>query len=330
MAVDTRQKRFSMMNSSWVPMLALFDPDGSVDAIDRAHLQNLYGGIDFAGIAVSFSGTVANQTFVVGVPVSLDLSSFFSGSETPFTYAIQAGTLPAGLSLNASTGELSGTPTTEESQSGIIVRATDAQSDTADSNAFQISINSDTVAITFSGPISDRVAYIGQSFSLNVAAYFSGSETPFTFALNSGTLPTGLSLNASTGVISGTATMEEVHSGIVIRGTDTMTDIADTNTFTITSTAQPATGNVVDAKFNALRSKGYTGAMPEMTLEWLRANGASGAASLPDAWRAMLTSKGFNTGNRTDDWFALLGSLGYTGAINDREYAFWMAGGNFS
>lgn len=330
MALDTRQKRFSMMNSSWVPMLAIFHPDGAVGAVDRSHLLNLYGGIDFAGIAISFSGTVTNQTFVIGMPVSVDLSSFFSGSETPFNYSINAGTLPDGLVLDPGTGELYGTPTTEEIQEGIIVRATDFQDDTADSNSFKITINPDSVAINFSGPVNDRIAFIGQEFTLNIASYFDGSETPFAFTLQSGTLATGLTLNAGTGVISGIATMEEVHSGIVIRGVDAMTDFADTNAFTITSTSTPPTGNIVDAKFNALRSKGYSGAVPEMTLQWLRANGAAGAESLPDAWRDMLTSKGFSTGNRTDDWFALLGSLGYTGAISDREYAFWIAGGNFA
>ena len=56
MAVDTRQKRFSMMNFSWVPSLVLFEADGSVDADDRAHLLNLYSGIALAG-AVDVSGT---------------------------------------------------------------------------------------------------------------------------------------------------------------------------------------------------------------------------------------------------------------------------------
>lgn len=44
--------------------------------------------------------------------------------------------------------------------------------------------------------------------------------------------------------------------------------------------------------------------------------------TLPDAWRAMLASKGF-TGHRSDAWFAYLGSLGHTGALPDRELQFW-------
>lgn len=47
MAVDTATKRFAMMNSGWVPTIPGIVPSGSVDAIDRAHLLNLYGGNAF-------------------------------------------------------------------------------------------------------------------------------------------------------------------------------------------------------------------------------------------------------------------------------------------
>lgn len=91
--------------------------------------------------AVSFSGTVANQTGAVGESFALDLSAYFVGTKTPFSYALQSGTLPAGLSLNASTGAITGTPTTEGVSSGVVVRATDQDSATADTNAFTITIN---------------------------------------------------------------------------------------------------------------------------------------------------------------------------------------------
>ncbi len=45
MAVDTAQKRFSMLNFGWVPGVMLFEADGSVDADDRSHLLHLYSGI---------------------------------------------------------------------------------------------------------------------------------------------------------------------------------------------------------------------------------------------------------------------------------------------
>lgn len=90
---------------------------------------------------VSFAGTVSNQTGAEGVAFSLSLASHFSGTETPFAYSVQSGTLPAGLSLSSSTGAITGTPTTAGTSSGIVVRATDSASNTADTNAFSITID---------------------------------------------------------------------------------------------------------------------------------------------------------------------------------------------
>jgi hypothetical protein len=86
---------------------------------------------------------------------------------------------------------------------------------------------------------------------------------------------------------------------------------------------------VSDAKFAALRAQLHTGAMPDMTIQWLQAAGATSSAT-PDAWEEMLAIKLVTpppTGQRNDDWFAYLGVLGYTGQLNDRELDFWVSGG---
>lgn len=91
--------------------------------------------------AVAFYGSVPDQTHTQNVAgFSLDVSGFFSGTDTPFTYTVQAGTLPTGLTLGSGTGIISGTPTVVENQTGIVIRATDVSTDTADSNAFAINI----------------------------------------------------------------------------------------------------------------------------------------------------------------------------------------------
>jgi hypothetical protein len=95
---------------------------------------------DASAVPISFSGTIPTLNGTEGSAFSEDLSSYFSGTETPFAYTVQSGTLPAGLTLNSGTGVISGTPTTAGTSSGIVVRGTDATPDTADSNSFSIVI----------------------------------------------------------------------------------------------------------------------------------------------------------------------------------------------
>ena len=47
MAVDTREKRFSMMNYDGIHSTSLFEADGTVDQDDRQHLLDMYSGILF-------------------------------------------------------------------------------------------------------------------------------------------------------------------------------------------------------------------------------------------------------------------------------------------
>jgi hypothetical protein len=88
---------------------------------------------------------------------------------------------------------------------------------------------------------------------------------------------------------------------------------------------------LVDLKFAALRSQGFTGSMSDMTLQWLQAGGATSGA-IRDAWAEFLALQlgGSETGSFVDDWFAYLGSLGYVGSLRDREYQFWFDGGSAS
>lgn len=55
MAVDTREKRFSMLNfGDGTNIHALFEADGSVDLDDRQHLLDCYSGIAFASAGGGF------------------------------------------------------------------------------------------------------------------------------------------------------------------------------------------------------------------------------------------------------------------------------------
>lgn len=124
-----------------------------------------------------------------------------SGGTPPVTWAVTLGTLPAGLALNASTGAITGTPTTPAS-STFTITATDSTTPTAmtASKQFTVVINA-ALAITTSSLANGTV---GTSYSTTVVA--TGGTTPYSWSISSGALPGGLSLNSSTGTISGTPT----------------------------------------------------------------------------------------------------------------------------
>lgn len=75
---------------------------------------------------------------------------------------------------------------------------------------------------------TQNVAYLG----FQVAA--TGGVPGYTFSVSSGALPTGISLNADTGVVSGTPTVTGTFSNIVIRVTDNSGTTADLAPFTLT------------------------------------------------------------------------------------------------
>lgn len=127
--------------------------------------------------------------------VGTAFSYFISATNTPTGYALATGTLPAGLSLNTTTGEISGTPTAAGSTS-VTVTATNGGGTSAPATInFNIALPPVPVVTG-----SSQSGTVGVAFSYTVVA----TNSPTSYAVSSGTLPAGLTLNASTGVISGT------------------------------------------------------------------------------------------------------------------------------
>jgi hypothetical protein len=124
-----------------------------------------------------------------------------SGGTTPYAWSVASGTLPAGLTLAPSTGVISGTPTTAAS-STFTVKVTDGGSP-AQTKSASTSI---TVAATTLSITSSSLAAGTSSTAYSQTLSASGGTTPYTWAVTSGTLPAGLTLASSTGVISGTPT----------------------------------------------------------------------------------------------------------------------------
>ncbi len=164
------------------------------DSASRTDTQALSITIDAATLNITTTSLASGQ---VSVNYSQGLGA--TGGSTPYTWSLASGSLPTGLSLNASTGAITGTPTTAGTYN-FTVRVTDSASRT-DTQALSITINASTLSITTSSLPNGRT---GTAYSQTLAA--TGGTTPYTWSLASGTLPAGMTLAASTGVISGTPT----------------------------------------------------------------------------------------------------------------------------
>jgi len=145
-------------------------------------------------VVVSPSGTTLSATTVSAFSQAFSAS----GGTGPYTYS-QTGTLPTGLSFNAGTATLSGTPT-QAGTFAITVSGTDSSTGTAvtGSRNYTLTVAAPTITVSIAASTLQR----GVAASLQATA--SGGSPAYTFAVSSGALPTGLNLAAATGAITGT------------------------------------------------------------------------------------------------------------------------------
>ena len=128
----------------------------------------------------------------------------------PTAYTLLIGAVPAGLTLDAGTGRISGTPT-QTASATLTIRGTRAGvtaegTITVTVNTALATINS---ASTFSATKGTSLAAGPGNYQITTAPSASVA-TPTSFGIVSGSLAPGLNLNASTGVISGTPNTEGV------------------------------------------------------------------------------------------------------------------------
>lgn len=134
-----------------------------------------------------------------GTAYSQSLS--ISAAVAPITYSIGTGALPPGYTLNSSTGTISG------SYSGIgnynfTVSAMDANG-CPGTQAYTLVIDCRSMTIV---PNVDTLPAGHTSVVYSTTIGVSGGVAPFTYAVTSGSLPPGLTLNTSSGLIYGTPT----------------------------------------------------------------------------------------------------------------------------
>ena len=186
------------------------------------------------------SGTVG--TAYTGSPAA-------SGGTAPYTWT--ASGLPAGLSINASTGAITGNPSATGTAT---ITATDANGCPGTTSLTINPFACPTIDVT---PNPLPAGMVGTAYNQTPTASGAGGGASYTWSATG--LPTGLSLNSSTGAITGTptaagnATITATYAGpggINCTGSTTLT----VNAFvcpTITVTPNPLSSGTVGTAYNA-------------------------------------------------------------------------------
>jgi hypothetical protein len=166
----------------------------ATDAETRTARKDLSIGVTSPAFAITTTSLAAATR---GTAYTAQVNS--TGGTTPVTWAIVSGALPAGLSLNRASGLISGTPAATGSFA-FTIEATDGEARSA-RRELSITVTAPPLFIELVPAVE---ALKGTAFSYQIGA--SGGVAPYTWSVTSGALPAGLSLNAATGTLSGTAT----------------------------------------------------------------------------------------------------------------------------
>ncbi len=185
------------------------------------------------------AGIAYTQTFVA------------SGGIAPYQYAV-TGTLPAGLALNATTGQLAGTPT-QAGSFDFSISATDSTTGTAASftRAYTLAVSAPTIVVD-----PETLPSALQSVPYNAALSARGGTAPYTFAVDAGALPAGITLTTA-GALSGTPTGTGTFN-VTFRATDAL-GFSGTRAYTINvisrpdPTQDPEVRGLLDAQAEATR-----------------------------------------------------------------------------
>lgn len=147
--------------------------------------------------------TISSTTLPYGITtVAYSQTVAVTGGIAPYTFSVSAGSLPAGLTLNVSTGVISGTPTTVGSNS-FTIKVTDSETVPATATqVFSVPIVGKLLITTTSLP----GAVVGQLYTGVVN--FTGGVGPYTCTVATGSLPAWatLAVSGNTCTITGTPT----------------------------------------------------------------------------------------------------------------------------
>ena len=262
---------FHVASGTLPPGLALNSVTGKLSGTPTAagtstftvQASNTGGAVTSPSITITVTPVASPPVFTADTPpvtatvgVTYTYTFVATGSPSP-TYTIKTGQLPPGITLNASTGALAGTPSATGTVTFTVQAANVAGAVTSPSLTITVLAASTTsTALAFTAD-SPPAATKGTAYSYTfvatgtaVPAGATGTAIP-TYTVSSGTLPTGLTLTAGTGVLAGTPSVTGTYSFVVQASNATATALTPTltvvvsaagsTTTTPTSTTTPAT-----------------------------------------------------------------------------------------
>lgn len=236
---------------------------------DPTNPQNLYklvidsdGGtavLNLSGSGVGINTLSVTTTSLPDANTNVAYSTTVGATGGVFPYSWSATGLPTGLSINANTGAISGTPTVSGTSS-VTVTVTDNNSPkTSASKTFSLKVGVVSITSTTLKSWTQGVDYALPP-AQTIAA--SGGTGPYTFAISAGSLPSGMSLSAG-GLLTGAPTASGNFS-FTVRATDSIGQ-SSTQPFTMAINPAPAiltsslAGGVVGVPYSqTVRSTGGT------------------------------------------------------------------------
>ncbi|MDX2138133.1 MAG: putative Ig domain-containing protein [Chloroflexota bacterium] len=145
--------------------------------------------------------TLSLPNGAVGMTYSQTIDAM--GGRPPYTFSVQRGVLPLGLSLSM-TGVLSGIPT-QHGGAMFTLQVVDAAGTVA-SQMYSLVINPSTIPSLTLTPSSLPIAYVNTGYQAVIGAQ--GGNGAYTYLITGGMLPPGMMMDGATGVISGMPTTE--------------------------------------------------------------------------------------------------------------------------